>query len=426
MRNRLKRNMALMSIAIILIFNIENVATCVYGSEIENNEISYMETDEEFSDFSEIKDDYEYIGNKVEDEINQSSGIIENEELEKYLNENGVFDEDIASLCEEDDIEEFNEITEEDIDNMDVSIEYYAVLDEQVDEQSEEIDDTEMVRLNDEQIEMYIAEKYYGEETALNDELNEKLGLNDDENEEGLLDKIAMYTGLQPITVYAETQTKQGNHILKKIVWCQKENNSSYVDVIATAVWDTMPANRNLDAIALCFNLGQYEPDATNGHNRLDVIHFWNETKWEGYNASCLNKIYSKRQVVKMKLHNSKKLNEDQYSYNSGYIGMAIRLHNSGDDVDTFGTGNVTRVDIQKEGVRCRVYVRLTSLQKKELDIDINYLHTKVTAWYFVNVFISAAYGNYINAVIQTINGGQTATKTEQSGSSDGFVFKFK
>ena len=214
---KFKRCLAMFSAVIMVMYSIEDSIVAVKACE----DITYVENevdDQNYSNINEIKDEFEFIGDKIDEEIENDSGVFENDKIEKFLNENGVFDEDIQSIYNEEEISELNEFDQDDIDNMSVYVEYYAVPDMDITEESENLDNYEMIRLTDEQVDMYMAEKYFEVNTELDEQIQEKIEENYDEQREGdsISDKVLTAIGVKPITVYAETQEKQGTCMLKK------------------------------------------------------------------------------------------------------------------------------------------------------------------------------------------------------------------
>lgn len=433
MRNRLKRNMALMSIAIILIFNIENVATCVYGSEIENNEISYTETDEEFSDFSEIKDDYEYIGNKVEDEVNQSSGIIENEELEIYLNENGVFDEEIEDIYSHEEIEELNEAIEENMENLQIHVEYYAGND--TEENVENIEDVEnttieesMIRLTDEEVNMYIAESCYGIETNLNESLSERMDNEDADNEDNsdinLGEEIMSTIGLAPQTVYASadyerTQSAGGQGatnktMLKKTVQVYKVSEKT-AKTHVTYTWEIMPVNRGVDAmkIGLSGLITDGSKEASGKHKIVQKV-------WDGP-LGCASKV--ERYNNDLKLINAGTLGNNEFKLKGDSVWIAAELRNNEDMLKS--NGDVYKRKVLSEIVDVSFYCDIIN---SRVWITPEYRHTieggvTYSLVDLARIVVSAANEDIKGIAFVLASGKKVSPSSEMSGVDKSFEF---
>ena len=164
MNNKLKKSIAIFSVGVMFMYSAENRVSFVKAGESNtiNTEINreLINDGEEYNDFYEMKDNYEFVSDKVEDEIRESSEDIHNDVVEEYLNENGIFDDEIADIYGDDDIEQLELFGEEDLEDISIQVEYYAVADIAEEECKNESD---MVKLSDDQVDKYIGEKYYNE-----------------------------------------------------------------------------------------------------------------------------------------------------------------------------------------------------------------------------------------------------------------------
>lgn len=426
MNNKLKRSIALLSVGVMLMYSVENRIVLVHASDnnVNDNEISreLISEGEEYSDFPELREEYKFVDNKVEEEINNSSGEINNDVVEEYLNENGIFDDEIASVYSDDDIEQLELYNEEDLENISVQVGYFAVADVSNEEASQIEND--MVKLSDEQVDMYLSEKYYNQDTSLDKELNQELfGEDKFSDDDSICDKFLTEIGIKPITTYAESQTKQGNCMLKKVVTCYKQTDGNYATVIAVAIWDSMPSVRDLDAIGLNFGRsGQYEIDAQNNNNEIEVTHFFNEKLWYGP-ANKLVLMDNGRVNAKMRKTTNQTIKNNEYNCSDGNIKMAIKLHYSEDKI--LEDGNRYKSLIEKEGVRCKTHVRLMTLSKKSLTMTLDYLH-KTDNYEVVGAIITLAEGNAIKAIFVLANDNQHKSNYAVSGVKDYFEFNFK
>ena len=424
MNNKLKKSIAIFSVGVMFMYSAENRVSFVKAGESNtiNTEINreLINDGEEYNDFYEMKDNYEFVSDKVEDEIRESSEDIHNDVVEEYLNENGIFDDEIADIYGDDDIEQLELFGEEDLEDISIQVEYYAVADIAEEECKNESD---MVKLSDDQVDKYIGEKYYNEDTTLDEEINEELygKIETSEENKSICDKVLMAIGVEPITAYAETKTYQGNCMLKKVVTCYKQNDVIYANFIAVAIWDTMPEVRDLDAIVLYFGKsGQYESGALNNNNCIEVTHFFNEKIWYGPNETFID---NGRVIAKMSKTTNEVIKNNQYNCCDGNVRMAIRLHPSENMIDQYG--NVYKSEIEKEGVRCKTHVRLMELDKKSLSMKLEYLHKTVTVD-VVGTVISLSDGNPIKALFVFLNDNRASIQYKVSGVQKYFVFEFK
>lgn len=65
-----------------------------------------------------------------------------------------------------------------------------------------------MIELSDEEVDLYIAEKYLGKDTNLYQELNSEFEKKNKKDNKKISDKILKSMGIRPIEVYADTRTK--------------------------------------------------------------------------------------------------------------------------------------------------------------------------------------------------------------------------
>ncbi|MDD6858043.1 MAG: hypothetical protein PUD71_06655 [Lachnospiraceae bacterium] len=82
---KFKRCLAMFSAVIMLMYSIEDSIVAVKACE----DITYVENevdDQNYSNINEIKDEFEFIGDKIDEEIENDSGVFENDKIEKILN----------------------------------------------------------------------------------------------------------------------------------------------------------------------------------------------------------------------------------------------------------------------------------------------------------------------------------------------------
>lgn len=407
----------IVSSVIILIAYMETGLITTYASNDIVNDSCVEESNEEYNDFYEYKDQYTYVAEKVDDEIDNTELSEEYEDLEKYFNENGIFDEDIEAVYEYDELDNFNEL--DDLDDISISVQYYAVEDS-VEDTDEEVslESSDFIRLSDDEVNMYIAEKFYGQDMGLEEILEDKIDeCNKEQEKERAIDSVLENIGIKPIEVYAETQTKQGTNILKKVVTCTKSGND-FADTQIVAVWDTMPKNRKLDSIEILCDECKYERDAGE-YSEITITHFYSETTKKKYT----NETYSRRVRVNVKEVNRKKLSDNEFYTYDGDIFIAMRLHS---DDDYLGAdGYAYTKTISKEGIKCNCYLRRLSYNKKKLRLDVCYLHL-VSSYNPVNIIITALDKAKITAAYMLITGSEIEYTYTRSGDKDFFEFNFK
>ena len=217
----------IIAIVILLIANVVNVYVNignVYADE--NNKIvqNYINNRNLFNNKEK---EYKYVDKKVDKEKKKHSTVAK-KEVEEYLNENGIFDEDIKGLFSE---KELRELKCEDLINSEIYVSYYAVEDtEELEDIS--IENKEMVELSDEQVNKYLAQKYFSKDTDLYNELENEFEAKKEKKKKSYNDKFLEAIGVKPIEVYAinsEGYSVGGNSdkdnpsMLKKDVDCNTE-----------------------------------------------------------------------------------------------------------------------------------------------------------------------------------------------------------
>lgn len=204
--------------------------------------------------FEEAKDE-KYVNKKVEEEKKNKTELLDNK-TEKYLNDNGLFDEEIEKLDDKT-LEELDESSNEDIK---VFTSFYAYIepdeiekdnvytgDNSENETIISSDNTVMtenslVELTKEEINAVIAEKYYDVDIS-------------EKDNNTVLDDVLEAIGLKPVDVYADASNYYDNskHMqetyLKKsiLIVPTKLGGKQYYKLITNYTWLTMPKNRMLD-----------------------------------------------------------------------------------------------------------------------------------------------------------------------------------
>lgn len=242
----MRRTKAMIMTTLMCLVMCNNIA---YASE------SVVVEEDEVTIFEEAKDE-KYVNKKVEEEKKNKTELLDNK-TERYLNENGLFDEEIEKLDDKtlDELMKspnkeiqvyttFYEYIEPDEDNSDAD-------DNSENETVKSSDDTvisesSLVELTTDEINAVIAEKYYDVDIS---EMEEK-----DDNT--VLDDVLEAIGIKPVNVYAEegknstsnAKNMQGSYLKKSILIVPKKlGNKQYYKLITNYTWLTMPENRMLD-----------------------------------------------------------------------------------------------------------------------------------------------------------------------------------
>lgn len=189
----MRRTKAMIMTTLMSLVMFNNIAYASESVVVEENEITI---------FEDAKDE-KYVNMKVEEEKKNKTELLDNK-TERYLNENGLFDEEIEKLDDET-LEELMKSSNKDI-QVYTSFYEYIEPDEDnsdADDNSENetvkssddtvIAESSLVELTKDEINAVIAEKYYDVDIS---EMEEK-----DDNT--VLDDVLEAVGLKPVNVYA-------------------------------------------------------------------------------------------------------------------------------------------------------------------------------------------------------------------------------
>ena len=242
----MRRTKAMIMTTLMSLVMFNNIAYASESVVVEENEITI---------FEDAKDE-KYVNMKVEEEKKNKTELLDNK-TERYLNENGLFDEEIEKLDDET-LEELMKSSNKDI-QVYTSFYEYIEPDEDnsdADDNSENetvkssddtvIAESSLVELTKDEINAVIAEKYYDVDIS---EMEEK-----DDNT--VLDDVLEAVGLKPVNVYAyetinsvdNSDNMKGTYLKKSILIVpEKLGNKQYYKLITNYTWLTMHENRMLD-----------------------------------------------------------------------------------------------------------------------------------------------------------------------------------
>ena len=273
--------------------------------------------------FVESEGEYDYIEKKIEEESANVTGLID-EDVEKILNESGILDEDIEKLSNEE-IEEFeNNINE----NSLIYVSYYAVND--IEELSElPVQQDEMIELTPEQVDEYIAEKYYDEETDLREELAKALeDVNEDNKEENVLNTFSNAIGLKVKDVCAETishggvSDKANPTMLRKRLIINELKDGLRFQVYFCYEWTDMPIHREMDTMIMSWGGACYDACDKIYSKKTNVVHYWLENIEEsGKTVKCEYKT-----TILKEADDGNAIKAEQYFIQEKYICCAIKM----------------------------------------------------------------------------------------------------
>ncbi len=344
--NRVKRIKSIITVCAIILVSMASLPVLL---PIEENH-SVMVKGEECINFTDNKNDYEYINCKIEHEIACNSLGTEHREIEKFLNERGIFDEEINLHLSQDNL---TELERAGLKNLTIMSAYYTVDDTCADEEyaysegaDNVIDESNLVKLNDDEVDKYLSEEYFQ-------------------------NTIMQAIGIKPKEVFADSYGGYPDTMLKKTVIVYKVADD-YARVQVWFEWIRMPENRNLDAIAIRIDYGQYERNAPNDYGKITARHDY-------YNLVKIGPTGCKGE--KMKISSKMKrtaaifLQDEEYHASTGMIWAAVKLKQ--DESRLLSNGDVHSEEVSGESVCFDFYVRLTTPNANYLEISPVYVHVK-------------------------------------------------
>lgn len=355
----------------------------------------------------------DFLIKKEKDEVNKNIGILQSR-YEKWLNRNGIFDEEIKKYSEN----EIKEIEKMNIDDSIISTAYYVVDDSTEEKDNKCFDEGDMIQLTSEETNKYIAQKYYGENTDIYETLNNKFNR---EKKRNVFFSLGCKLGIFPVNIQAETLSKGGKDdskhptMLKKIIIVSKKKKRN-IKVIAKYWWTEMPKYRELDAISLKWDNARYQVEDAS------ATHTWG---YEYYTMKSGRKSnYKKEPSVskKMKMKaNPNTLKDNQFFACNGFICAASELHMDKRQTINSHWYNYTRY--YNEIVSFELTLKRIK-GTKFVKFYPYYDHTK-TKYDLLSVAISIAEGGKMSAVYSLLNGDVKKVEHEYSGVNDYFKFSF-
>lgn len=411
--NRAKRIKSVIMICATIFASIESlpVIACIK----ENHNI--MVKNEECINFTDNKNDYEYIDRKIEQEIECNTMGIEHKEIEQFLNEKGIFDEEMNLHLSQ---ENLTEMEKAGLKNLTVMSAYYAVDDTCTEEEyaysegtNNVIDASNMIQLNDEEVDKYLSEEYFQNKTDLNSSIEKKIEKrNQNIQEKSFKNTIMQAIGIEPKEAFAESVGGYSYTMLKKTVIAYKVTDD-YARVRVWFDWTRMPENRNLDTIAIRLDYGQYERNAPNDYGKITARH-------EYYNLVKTGPVGCKGSKIKisskMKSVAADFLQDEEYHASSVVIKAAVKLEEN--ESKLLSNGNVHSEEISGESVYFDFYVRFTTPNKNYLEITPIYVHVKKKADVFklAKATIDLAKGNFVNVAYYLANSKKVNVEYDYSG----------
>ncbi|MBD5135405.1 MAG: hypothetical protein HDT39_05505 [Lachnospiraceae bacterium] len=314
------------TISIIIILALFAVLGSIYtikslndGYELEaTEEKAENQSKKEFFTYTRNKSDYQNIEKKIDME-NQNDILSDKyHDIERLFNDAGIFDEELELHFTENMLDELVDIGTP---RMSVMSAYYMV-DESVikknnDIGSESIDAAQIIQLNEQQVDKYFAEKYFGQKTD----------------------------------IYKKVS------ILKKTVMVCKAD-MEYARLLVWFDWADMPSERNLDFVKIrVYNGGQYEADALGDYGKVTAKHeYYKLVKDKAAGTEGEKKKVSSDIKESLSVY----LKDGEYNTLNNMIKAAVNL---ADNENEYGE------EIIGESLFFDFYARLTGK-----DVDMDYL----------------------------------------------------
>ena len=376
--------------------------------------------------YEELCEQYEHMDMKTEEELDNVTGVID-EKLEEELNRNGIFDEEIENNL----LEEIENINLDEVERISVEVSYYAINDTE-EWEGKKVTEDEMLQLTPEQVDMYMAEKYYNEETDLNDELNEafeKINDNNMTDKKSFSDKFLEAVGIKPKNVYAVVsrqysyggKNSENPTMLKKTAILFQHEVGGDVHVIVNFYWTEMPKYRNLDVAYII--LGNCTLDVS---MPVSVRRYWTRVV---HNTSShdrrIGTVYEngrtfREDSAQVFTSCGYPLKGNNYSYHTDYIASAVNLyHKPKEDYPYY-----IYMEYKTEGVSFDFYVEPDYGKKTGL-LTLNYSHTKASCD-IVSIILGYLDKSFLSATYNLLSGKSTIVSTEMSGAEANVPFTYK
>ena len=376
---------------------------------------------EDIGNFTENVEKYDHIKLKINEEKDNYILKEEYEGLEQYLNENGVYDREIRECFSEEELEQLSSFK---LSNMEVMTAYYIVIEDDEDqEDGDKIENQQMIRLTDGEVDLYIGEKYYGEKNNFKNKLEDRIS--SEKGKKKISDKLFEKIGLKTVDVYADDYNFSlggGNEtMLKKTLYvCRVSNDYVYLKV--TCDWETMPVNRGMDYIEINLTNCMYLSGAPMPKGCISGMRYTFSQVADGYAGSpheeeieCVNleRVYSN--VIK----------NNQFRTTDKVIIIGINL--TDDENYLKNNGNVYDKKVVEELVYINFYVKFISSDCTQIEINPVYTHTKKGYWtlnfsQISQLLVEVANGNIMSIVFTDDLGHKIAPQKVISGSPYYFV----
>ncbi len=369
--------------------------------------------------FAEDREQYKFTNKKINKEIKHQSGSV-NTKLEKHLNENGVFDDEINTLGEKN----LNDMEQCDIQNVQIYAGYYAMEDTK-EREGQTISEDELIPLTAEEVNKLIGEEYYEDEIS-----KDNIG----SSSSTFLKTI----GIETIAASAKTESRGGIDdkkeytLLKKILIVYQCRNNPYYCVTYSCIWTKMPKYTNLDVVSLKWDGAFFERDDFS-IKETSVMQKWTEESYDYVNGTKYIKLNRKivEKTKNLSYHaNPNNLKAGQYFIDATSICCAVQLHKKKETTNLFAPDESLMSQRTYKVKECyNESVVMVTYIKRETNRNIMtlypyYLHSKTNLDLSI-VAINIATKGYLSAIYNLVSGKTVSIETEYSGVTWPFTYNY-
>ncbi|MDE5782495.1 MAG: hypothetical protein K2I03_13625 [Lachnospiraceae bacterium] len=328
MKKRKRKSLIVILPLFVVLGSIHIITSLNDGYAIEETEQKAdMQSVKDFSTFTKNKSDYQNIEKKIDMESQNDIFGDKYHDAEKFLNDAGIFDEELELHFTENKLDELEDIG---LENISIMSAYYVVDESVIQKNSnigrESIDAAQMFQLNEQQVDEYFAEKYFERKTD----------------------------------IYKKVS------ILKKTIMVY-EADMGYARLQAWFDWSDMPSERDLDFVKIRIEYGQYERDASGDYGQVTAKHQYYKLVKDGAVGTEVEKKKVSFDIVDSLAVD---LKDGEYNALDHMFKAAVDLGDNKNELKS--DGNVYSEEIIGESVFIDYYVRLISA-----NADVDYLEVE-------------------------------------------------
>lgn len=358
---------------------------------------------------------YSFINKKVCLELDSHNTFLE-PELEKYLNKNGIFDEDIDEF----DSNTINQLSKVNLEDIDIKCGYFAVVD------SEQMEDVkilpnELYSLSQDEVNAYFGKQYFDVETFFSDNILKKI--HNTANEQNVAEKILQNVGIIPVKCYAKAYDVDLENVSILKVSHVVVNYTNYCNVSTVLTWQPMPKYRQIDTSVISWG-DALIMDRLSANVTCSA--YYTITKYTLLSSKLVS-TYSAREVFKPdKNLNPLNIEDGQYCPMEHALTVVVDL--PGDS--SYSGEYLTYKEYNKYTISISYELNKTNVPKTSVPFYFYYNHTYTKKTYdfdltdAVSIVVSIGKEDYYSAVIKIANGYKESIKSEKYSSALEHYFK--